>query len=340
VRSVRPDGRTGGIGLILPTIPWTESAAQYGRTGGANIAPTHSVTDRLRALAHDAEKSGATSLWACDHLFWHQPLLEPLTALAVAATSTRDTTLGTCVLQLPMRSPAAVARQIGSLQLLSSGRIVLGLGIGSHPGEYAAAGVDYDRRGQLLDDGIGRLRAAWASAGTASRYRQEPAADQTPIWIAGMSSPALRRVARVGDGWVPMFVPPAEFALARRRLADLVVLEGREPGSVTNAVVALVCVGPSAEVARKEGTLWLSDLYALPPKAFERHLIAGTPDDCASGLAAFQDAGADHVVVMVAADETLDHFGPVLEYLSPSRRGLATAARSSSPQAIDPGVVP
>lgn len=272
-------------------------------------------------MAAAAERAGATGLWACDHLFWHQPLVEPLTALAVAATATTDTVLGTCVLQLPMRSPAAVARQAGSLQFLSAGRFVLGLGVGSHAGEYAAAGVDFRSRGAVLDRGIAELRRAWATAGTDHRYRQEPATQPIPIWIAGASEPALRRAARSGDGWVPMFVPPDEYQAARLRLADLVSSTRRELDAVTTAVVAMLRVGDSAEVARREGSLWLSDLYALPPKAFERHLIAGPPQECAAGLAAFQDAGADHVIVMVAADEPLEHLGAALESLPADRRG-------------------
>jgi len=215
-----------------------------------------------------------------------------------------------------MRSPAAVARQAGTLQVLTGGRFVLGLGVGSHRGEYEAANVDYSRRGQLLDEGIDALARAWDTAGDPEeRYRQEPVTPRIPIWLAGTSDAAVSRAARVADGWVPLFATPPEYRTARRRLLDLAVEAGRDPAAIDTSVVTTICIGDSAEVARKEGSAWLSDLYSLPPKVFDRHLIAGPPEDCAAGIASYHAAGAGHVVVMVAADETLEHFGPLIEAL-------------------------
>jgi alkanesulfonate monooxygenase SsuD/methylene tetrahydromethanopterin reductase-like flavin-dependent oxidoreductase (luciferase family) len=303
---------------MLPNIPWRISAGGVGTTNGGQLAATGGTTGRLRALASAAEELGAEGIWASDHLFWHRPVLEPLVSLAVVATASTTATLGTCILQLPMRTPEAVARQTATLQLFSDGRFVLGLGVGSHPGEYEAAGADFARRGRRLDEGIADLRRAWSTSGDAGvRYRQDPPVPPVPLWIAGSSDAALRRAALLGDGWVPLFVPPGPYAAARTRLLDQVAACGRDPGSFASAVVVTVCTGPSTEVAREEGTRWLSDLYDLPPKAFERHLIAGTPEDCAGAVHAYHDAGAGHVVVMVAADETLDHFGPLIEALTP-----------------------
>jgi alkanesulfonate monooxygenase SsuD/methylene tetrahydromethanopterin reductase-like flavin-dependent oxidoreductase (luciferase family) len=283
---------------------------------GSTTLPTFGTTKRLQNLVRDAEQAGAAGLWACDHLFWHRPVLEPLTSLAVAATASSTAVLGTCILQLPMRSPAAVARQAGTLQMLAGGRFVLGVGVGSHPGEYQAAGVEYSRRGRLLEVGIGAMRRAWQTAGDhAERYRQDPPTSPIPIWIAGASDAAVSRTARLGDGWVPMFIPADAYSAAGHRLMDLAHEAGRDPAAIDMATVAVMRTGDSTERARRAGSEWLSELYQLPPKAFERHLICGTPDDCAAGIAAYHRAGADHVVVMVAADETLDHFAPVLEAL-------------------------
>lgn len=242
----------------------------------------------------------------------------------MATTATRHATLGTCVLQLPMRSPAAVARSAHTLQLLSGGRFVLGLGVGSHPGEYNAAEADYRSRGRRLDDGIEVVRDAWARHGDPDdRYRMEPPVPAPPIWLAGTSDAALGRAARVGDGWVPLFTTPTDYRSALDRLLDAALGYGREPEAIDTAVVVVVCVGDNEEVARKEGTSWLSDLYSLPPRAFERHLIAGPAEDCAAAISGYHEAGARHVVVMVAADETLDHFGPLAEAASLDPLGAA-----------------
>ena len=111
------------------------------------------------------------------------------------------------MLQLPLRRPAAVAKQATALQLLSGGRFVLGLGVGIHEGEYERAGVDFHRRGRLMDEGVADLRAAWGGpGGPGSEYVQEPASPPVPLWFGGSSAAARRRAAAVGDGWVPLFL--------------------------------------------------------------------------------------------------------------------------------------
>ena len=133
-----------------------------GRAGNGPAArPTRSPT--WPPSAADAEQLGADALWACDHLFWHGPSLESMMALAIAATATDTATLGTCVIQLPLRQAPVVAKQAASLQTLTRGRFVLGVGVGSHAGEYEQAGLDYHTRGRQLDAGIAELRRSWAS---------------------------------------------------------------------------------------------------------------------------------------------------------------------------------
>jgi alkanesulfonate monooxygenase SsuD/methylene tetrahydromethanopterin reductase-like flavin-dependent oxidoreductase (luciferase family) len=241
-----------------------------------------------------------------DHLFWPQPTLECLTTLAVAATATRRATLGTCVLQLPLRRPAAVAKQAAALQLLSGGRFVLGLGVGSHRGEYEQAGVDFSGRGRLMDEAMAEVRRAWSSAAEPDLdYRQEPAGPPVPVWVGG-SSPAAGRRAAEADGWVPMFVTAPDYARGLANVRARAAAAGRDEGAVTAAVVAVVRVG-GAE-AQVRGAECLSALYGIAPKAFERHLVAGGAEHCAERLAEYRGAGAEHVAVMVADDHPLEPF--------------------------------
>ena len=196
---VRPIGEPGSLGLILPTAPQGEIPVHSGNTQGSTRGDTTGTTNTAQELAATcaaAEEAGAGALWAVDHLFWGRPLLECLSALAVAATATRRAVVGSCVLQLPLRRAPAVAKAAATLQVLTGGRFVLGVGVGSHRGEYEAAGIDFAARGRLLDEGLAALRAAWASAGDPSRpYRQEPAGGDVPVWIGGSGPAALRRAA-------------------------------------------------------------------------------------------------------------------------------------------------
>jgi alkanesulfonate monooxygenase len=261
----------------------------------------------LGELCQRAEATGADSLWAVDHLFWPHPINECLTTLAVAAATTRRPTLGSCVLQLPLRQPAAVAKQSVGLQHLSGGRFVLGLGVGSHEGEYLRAGVDFHSRGRLMDQGIAAIRRAWAED-PSTTYGMEPPAPGVPVWIGGSSNAARRRAAATGDGWVPLFLTPDEYAAAIPKLRREIEAAGRPAAAVETAVVVFVRVGPEGE-AHDDGLHWLSDLYGLPPRAFERHLVAGPSEHCASALGRFVEAGAEHIVVMMAGTNAVSQFG-------------------------------
>jgi len=229
-----------------------------------------------------------------------------MTTLAVAATSTRRVTLGTCVLQLPLRHPAELAKQATALQLLSGGRFILGLGVGSHPGEYERAGVNFHQRGHLMDNGIAALREAWTDGD--HRYIQDPASTPVPLWIGGSSVAARRRAAAVGAGWVPLFISVDEYGPALQSLRQETIEAGRQPDDVEAAVVVFVRVGTEGE-AHQQGAEWLSNLYGVPAKAFDRHLVAGTSEACAAELTKFVRAGARHVVVMVAGNDAVQQFG-------------------------------
>jgi alkanesulfonate monooxygenase SsuD/methylene tetrahydromethanopterin reductase-like flavin-dependent oxidoreductase (luciferase family) len=280
----------GPLGLILPTFPQDSDEL----ISAAALAET----------CRRAEDAGATALWACDHLFWHRPVLECLGALGVAALATRRAALGSCVLQLPLRHAPAVAKEAATLQHLSAGRFILGVGVGSHEGEYQADGSDFHTRGHRLDEGMAVLREAWEAGD--DHYRQRPTPTPIPLWVGGSSEAALRRAAHLADGWIPLFLSPAEYAAATTRLAKEAERSGRDPETITRAITCFVSLG--GPDATDRGLRWLSSLYGLPPKAFARHIVAGSTEHCAEALTAWVEAGAQHVSVFVAADDPLIQF--------------------------------
>jgi alkanesulfonate monooxygenase SsuD/methylene tetrahydromethanopterin reductase-like flavin-dependent oxidoreductase (luciferase family) len=264
-------------------------------------------------LCRRAEATGADSLWTVDHLYWPHPIAEAFTTLAVAAVATTRPLLGTCVLQLPLRPSSVVAKQASAIQHLSDGRFVLGLGVGIHEDEYVRAGVEYRRRGQLMDEGVAGLHRAWADPEEGGGdYVQEPASAPVPLWFGGASAPARRRAAAVGDGWVPLFLAPDEYGTALAALRRETAEAGRDPEAVQAGVVVFACVGDDDQ-APVRGAQWLSELYRLPPKAFHRHLVAGSPQTCATALGRYADAGARHILVMVAGSPAVEHFAQLRE---------------------------
>jgi alkanesulfonate monooxygenase SsuD/methylene tetrahydromethanopterin reductase-like flavin-dependent oxidoreductase (luciferase family) len=340
---VRPATPLGPVGLILPTFPQTiqpswsaisSSSRTTGSTAGSGTQDLGTTGDPLAELAETcraAEALGVDALWATDHLFWHGPALECMTALTVAATATRRAMLGTCVVQLPLRQAPAVAKQAASLQSLTQGRMVLGVGVGSHAGEYEVSGIDYATRGRQLDEGIAQVRRAWASGsdiadgdiaggdiagGSSDRYRQLPAPPAIPIWVGGSSEVALRRAASSADGWIPMLLAPEEYRSALARLAKEIDRADRPDDAVTRSVVLFASIGDDTDEGLRRGTEWMSSLYGIPAKAFRRHLVVGSAEAVARVVTDYRAAGAEHVVLYITDDQPLPQVDRLMAALS------------------------
>lgn len=299
-----------GLGLVLPTFPQDNA-----------VPSAVSLAETCRA----AEQAGAAGLWACDHLFWHGPNLECLATLAVAAAATHSVRIGPCVLQLPLRSMPATAKELASLQELSGNRVVLGVGVGSHAGEYEAAGVAYAQRGALLDEALADLRALWRDRPyeAADRYRQRPSPAHMPVWVGGTSKAARRRAA-ANQGWIPLFVPPADYGAELEAIRSLARQAGGDETKVEGAIVVFVSMG--GEAAADRGRTWMSSLYGLPPHAFERHLLAGSAAQVAGELSRYVEAGAGHVAVFVTEDDPTDSFAELASAFG-HRWGLPATGR-------------
>jgi len=317
VAPVRPSEPLGAVGLILPTFV-QDTVPTWAAAANDTCPESDPLTD-LADVCRRAEGAGADALWACDHLFWHGPCLECMVVLTVAATVTERAALGTCVIQLPLRRAVAVAKQAATLQTLSRGRMILGVGVGSHPGEYEQVGAAYHRRGHDLDTGIGELHRAWrsgtgvdhgdtSSTDATARYRQLPSPAPVPVWVGGSSEAALRRAAHLADGWMPLFLSADEYGDAVERLAKEADAVGRRAGAVTPAMVLFVSLDDDHSRGVARGTGWMGSLYGLPSKAFERHLVAGTPDEVAARVAEYRSAGAEHVAIYVTDDQPIDQF--------------------------------
>ena len=292
---------------------------------GPDVDPLSDLAD----LCHQAEVAGAGALWACDHLFWHGPCLECIVVLTVAAMATERAAVGSCVIQLPLRRAVAVAKQAATIQSLSRGRMILGVGVGSHSGEYEQVGAAYHSRGRDLDTAIGELHRAWrsgdgetagdtTSSDPTERYLQLPAPVPVPIWVGGSSEAALRRAAHRADGWMPLFLGVDEYGDAVERLGKEIDISGRAPGAVTAAMVLFVSINDDRDRGIAEGTGWMGSLYGLPPKAFERHLVSGTADEVAARVTEYQAVGAQHVAIYVTDDRPIDQFARLMAALPAS----------------------
>jgi len=214
--------------------------------------PTHqpgelSTAAAITDVASAAEAAGFDAVFVTDHPFpgdrWlatrGHHALDPFVALSFAAAATRDLRLHTNLLVLAYRNPFLSAKAVATLDALSGGRVIVGVGAGYLEPEFAALGVDFAERNELTDEAILALRAAWSgqSVTAAGRHWQAPGNTMLPrpaqppgppIWVGGNSRRAIRRAVELCDGWMPMPSPPgSERRLHTPALASLDDLAAR-----------------------------------------------------------------------------------------------------------------
>ncbi|WP_405062495.1 LLM class flavin-dependent oxidoreductase [Kribbella sp. NBC_01505] len=244
----------------------------------------------LREAARYAEKAGLASVWHGDHLAVGGPVLDVTVGLATAAAVTETISIGASVFVPALRSLAWAAKQIGSLQQVSGGRLILGIGSGGGSAQWAAAEIPYADRGPRTDRALELLPALLAGAPTLIGEQEvtlAPAVSRPPFWVGNASKVALRRAAGLGDGWFPSLVKPADVAAGRSWLA------GQTDRPMTVAVGATGALGHQVKTAA-ELEAAISSGYGIPATGVP---ITGSPAQAAERLAEFQQAGAGHLVM-------------------------------------------
>ncbi|MGP4023244.1 LLM class flavin-dependent oxidoreductase [Actinomadura sp. 3N407] len=206
------------------------------RIGMAPAASTL-TRDALTALTLGLEREGFDSLWVSERVTG--PALDPVVTLTYAAALTSRIKFGTAVMTLPGRSPAVLAKEMASLDVLSGGRLLPAFGLGQrHAGEQQAFGVRREERAEIFEEALPLLRRFWAEdevTHDGPRYRYEalrvlpkPAARGFDVWMGGTSEPELRRTGRLSDGWLAAFTTPAEGERGRLIVQEAAAGAGRE----------------------------------------------------------------------------------------------------------------
>ena len=273
-------------------------------------------------LARELEAAGFDSLWVSDHVVQPEvitspypfaadgkatwptdtPYLEAIVSLTAAAAVTERVRLGTAALVLPQRNPVLLAKQVASLDVLSGGRAVLGVGAGWLREEFDALAAPFDGRGARMTEWIALLRECWTGR-TAGHHTGNydlaagvlalPApANPVPILVGGHSPVALRRAGRLGDGWLAQQAVPAldpghlaaEIAAVRQAAATA----GRDPAGLTVVLRLVESAGRLDTVARR-----LADLHAAGVDEIIVDTSAGRPDgDLKAEHDLLRDAGS------------------------------------------------
>jgi alkanesulfonate monooxygenase SsuD/methylene tetrahydromethanopterin reductase-like flavin-dependent oxidoreductase (luciferase family) len=213
------------------------------------------------------------------------------------------------VLLLPLRHPSLVAKQFASLDYISDGRVVLGVGVGGEGSrDFEAVEVPIGERGARSDEAMLALRELFrGQASFAGRFFGfndvliEPRPAQQggpPIWVGGRSEAALRRAGRLGDGWMPIWVSPERFERGWEEVRRHAQEAGRDPDLLVPAVVLPAYVDDEGSRAKAHLAAHLSRRYSMRVEArlLDRYCLAGTPEECARRLRGYVAAGVQHVI--------------------------------------------
>ena len=276
---------------------------------GAQLGGIHPPKEQFE-LARRVEELGYESVWVGDHVSFHNPIYESLTLLSTYASITSRVRLGTAVYLLALRSAAIAAKTTATLDVLSGGRLIFGVGVGGENAkEFEVCGVPHAERGARVSEAIDAVRSLWRDTpatfkGRFTRFEGvsiDPKPVQTPgppIWIGGRSDAALARAGRQGDGWVSYVVQPERYAQSLEKIRTAAQQAGRKLDHFAAAHLAFVTVGRDYETAKSAWVKFLSKRYAqdFEPLA-KKYGIIGTPAQCAEQIEKFRAAGCNYVIV-------------------------------------------
>lgn len=295
------------IGLVLPLV-------ENRQTGNA---PGYAT---IQSLAQQADAAGFDALWVIDHLLFRFPeqptggVWEAWTILSALAAVTTRVQLGTFVLCAAFRNPALIAKMAATIDEVSGGRLILGLGAGWHQPEFDAFGFPFDHRVDrfaealqiivpLLREGQVDFRGQYAHASNCELRPRGPRPAGPPILIGAGKPRMLRLTARYADSWNTCWLgAPARLPERRAALEAACIAEGRDPATI-EVTVGVSIATPGAVAARSE---------PINPE----EVLAGTAEEVAAGLRAYEAQGVAQVMCALdpLTEETLPWLIEVLQH--------------------------
>ena len=297
---------------------------------GGNFQIADFETTKRLVLA--LERNNFHAMWAGDHLAIAQPILDPMIQLAQASAISQRLKLGTAVFLLPLRHPAGVAKQVATLDLLSSGRVIFGVGVGGEfPNEFALSGVPVKERGARLSEGIEVLRKLWSGkpVANAGKFYSFPEVQMLPaphtpggppVWCGGRQDAALRRAGRIADGYLSYVITPERFERSLETVAGAFANARRHSGTFGSGHLLFLRLDKDYETALDVASHHLSIRYAMDfREPAKKYCALGSADDVAETIIRFRNAGCRTFVLDLIGpyEERSEHLEAVAEELLP-----------------------
>ena len=271
----------------------------------------------LLALAERAEGLGCDSIWVGDSIL-ARPRHEPLTLLSAVAARTKRAELGTAVLLPALRNPVVLAHGIATLDQISEGRFILGVGIASDVpnirAEFVACGVPFEKRVGRMLEGLRLARELWTGKPVSwnGRWVVEEATlgpvphrpGGPPIWIGGMVRASLERVGRLYGGWFPNSPDPGRWRQQWAEIHQIAREAGRDPAKLTGAVYLTMTIDDDKARAEARMDAFMQSYYGRPAAEMRARqaTYAGPAAGAAEWLSSWTRAGASHLVLRFAGE--------------------------------------
>jgi alkanesulfonate monooxygenase len=265
--------------------------------------------------AERAEALGFESLWAWDHVILGVepafPILDAVGILTAIAARTTRIKLGTGILVLPLRNPTVAAKALSTLDVISGGRLILGVAAGWYAREFDAVGVPFKQRGRLFERNLRLLTRLWTEDRVTEKVDEMNLRDavmrprpvqrpRPPVLIGGYVDAVLKRVATMGDGWLTYFYTPESYRRSWNKIVDFAREAGRDPATLSGTNQLAIYVGASRAETEAPMRHWLQtewDVAAWSESTIE-HAIRGSVKECVEQLRAHAASGVDRIILI------------------------------------------
>ena len=307
----------------------TRGVLVYAGSGGPR-------TELVWQMAETAERAGYDSVWVGDSIT-SKPRLEPLTAMATIGARTQRVKIGTAILLNALRHPVHLAHAAATIDNISGGRTILGVGAGRSNNqmfvdEHHAVGVPIQERASRMEESIKLMRALWTTdeVSSESEYypikavtlEPRPVQESIPIWISSnWVRRGLNRVAELGDAWITN-VPSAElFQQCWDRIEDRALKVGKDPQSIGRCLYISVNLNEEG-AALAEGDKFMQAYYSVPYDVISKQLLCvfGPPQKCIETIQSYKESGADYFIVRFASRHQVDQMARFTEEVLPAVR--------------------
>lgn len=257
-------------------------------------------------LAKKAEAIGLHSFWVNDRVVYEN--VEPLTALTAAAAVTLRIKVGTCVLLAAVRQPVVLAKTLASIDFLSGGRLIAGIGLGGRQDDFIASGVPFEKRGARLSEVVRLLRRLLSGEQVTHSgrfYQLENVAigpkpvqvPRPPIWLGGGAEGALRRAAELADGYICSTSSLPRFPAIWEKIQEYAVQKGRDPNQIEKAGLNFLVIDNDTKSAIAACERYFQHVYGNVPEGAEANMVLGPPSACAERIRSIIEKGV-HTLIL------------------------------------------